>query len=179
ALADGDRSELGRGVVVAGNYFTVLGARPGRGRLLVQSDDDARAPSAAVISDAFWRRFFRGDPDALGRSLLIDGKPVTIVGITEPGFHGTRVGTPDVWIPVQVWPRVAPQAFASVTPEMRNWGWLHMVGRVRKGASVAQVRAALVAVATAQRAAHPEDRVFPELFQPISSAQAATGFEGH
>ena len=95
-------AELGEATAVSGNYFNVLGLSPAQGRLLVDSDDRAEAPPAAVISDTLWRKRFNGTPDAIGATLAVNGAPFTVVGVTPASFHGTgQVGSsPDVYVPL-------------------------------------------------------------------------------
>ncbi len=69
------------GEIVSGEYFPVLGVRAARGRLLEPSDDRAGAPPAVVLSHAFWTRRFGGSPDAVGRTIALNGQPFTIVGV--------------------------------------------------------------------------------------------------
>ena len=82
-------------------YFRVLGVRPAIGRRFV-SDDDA-APSGqdvAIISHRLWTGMFAGDPAVLGRSVTVDGRPFTVVGVAPQGFQGIdRFGNVDVWLP--------------------------------------------------------------------------------
>jgi len=75
--------------VVDGNYFDLLGIQAQLGRLIGRSDDDARAPFV-VISDRVWRDRLNGDPRVIGRTIRLDDHPVTIVGVTAPGFAGLR-----------------------------------------------------------------------------------------
>jgi putative ABC transport system permease protein len=72
---------------VTPSAFKLLGARPALGRLFVDADGKEGAPEVAVISDGFWTERFGSDPSVLGRTLVLDGKPHTIVGVTPPGFY--------------------------------------------------------------------------------------------
>src|SRR5258707_965740 len=78
--------------MVTGNYFQVLGVRAQRGRTLLPSDEIAtgRHP-VVVISDSLWRRDFEADPAIVGKMIEINSYPMTVVGITDPAFHGTTV----------------------------------------------------------------------------------------
>jgi predicted permease len=94
--------------LVSGNYFQVLGIRAGRGRTLLPSDEVApgRHPFV-VINDGFWKRDFGTDPDILGKTLEVNNYQLTIVGVTDPTFHGT-IGGYDVelFIPVMMTPQL-------------------------------------------------------------------------
>lgn len=94
------------GLLASCNYFALLGSDVARGRGL--SPEDCRslgAGSAAVISDRFWRSRFHGDPAALGKSLTLNQRAFTIVGIARSDFGGTELQTPDVWLPLTIAPR--------------------------------------------------------------------------
>jgi hypothetical protein len=88
--------------LVAGDYFGTLRQRPQIGRLL--SPDDNRTVAqhpVAVISDQYWRRRFGRSPRVVGTTLIINGAPLSIVGVAAPEFFGAAVDTqtPDVWAP--------------------------------------------------------------------------------
>ena len=85
---------------VGGGFFGLLGTSAQVGRLIGRDDDRPSAPEVAVISDRLWRRRFDGDPAALGRSLILDGRPYAIVGVLPPGFQYSRVE--DVFVPLAV-----------------------------------------------------------------------------
>ena len=69
---------------VTGSFFEVLGVRPAIGRSFEPSEGVKGGATAAVLSDGFWRRQFGGDPAIVGRSLRLDGNPVTVVGVMPP-----------------------------------------------------------------------------------------------
>jgi hypothetical protein len=102
SLSIGDNARRETGFFVSGSYFSVLGVRPALGRLLGPEDDrvDGLAESV-VLSHAYWQRELGGDPDVLGRSLNVNGTPLTIVGVAPRGFHGTTVGArAAVFVPI-------------------------------------------------------------------------------
>ena len=100
------------------------------------------APGAAVISDRYWRRHFGGASDALGRTILINSTPFTIVGIAPAAFHGTgQVGTdPDVYVPLVLHARVMPNDDPIMSP---TFWWVLMMGRLKAGTRVDEARNAL------------------------------------
>ncbi|HEY7186030.1 MAG TPA: ABC transporter permease [Vicinamibacterales bacterium] len=93
-LADTGESDPADGLFVSGEFFSELGVAPVLGRTLLPKDDalGTEREHAAVISYGFWQRRFGGAPDAIGRRLLINRAPVTIVGVTPAGFLGPEVG---------------------------------------------------------------------------------------
>jgi predicted permease len=138
------RSETDRvsGELVSGNYFDVLGVRPALGRLFTLEDD--RLPGAhpvVVLSHGYWVRRVGGDPTILNQTLLVNGNPMTVVGVAPAGFTGVQVGTlPDVFVPMMM--------KAQITP---NWNglesytdyWAHAIGRLKLGETRAQAEAGL------------------------------------
>jgi predicted permease len=81
-------------LALSAGCFETLGVRPAMGRLLGPSDDAPGAPPAAVLSYDAWTGDFDGRHDVLGRPITIDGRPATIVGVTERGFRGLLLGFP-------------------------------------------------------------------------------------
>ena len=83
------------GQTVTSNFFTALGSPPARGRVFADGDE-----SAAVLNHDYWRRRFSGDDSVVGRTLRINGRPVTVVGVAAPGFQGTGIQSCDVWLAI-------------------------------------------------------------------------------
>ena len=75
------------GGLVTSNFFQMLGAHPQYGRMLVQADDAKGAPPTVVLTDAYWRRIFGGDPNVIGQTLDLTVKKAQIVGVLAPGAH--------------------------------------------------------------------------------------------
>ncbi len=143
--------------LVSGNYFQVLGVEALIGRTL--TPDDARTPGAepvVVLGNRFWRRRFGSDPSIVGKTVRVDGHPMTVVGVTPAGFEGTEVGVaPDVRVPVTMCRAVFPDLSASdmetegstdIDMNARGWGWLDLIGRLKDGVSRTRAEAALNAM---------------------------------
>ena len=100
----GNRVEYVTRSFVTGNYFEVLGVHPFLGRLF--TDADNRVPQAhplAVLSYDFWRNRLAMDPAVLGRVLVVDEQPLTVIGVAAPGFHGVEVENhEDLWEPAMM-----------------------------------------------------------------------------
>jgi putative ABC transport system permease protein len=119
--------------IVAGDYFAVAGAQPSRGRSFV-ADLPAAAEPIAVVSDRFWRRHFAADPEAIGRSIGINGVALTVVGVAPPGFLGTFPGVDvDVWLPAAT----ATLVKHARSPEPSS---LQLIGRLKHGVPLARAR---------------------------------------
>ncbi len=118
---------------VTPEYFGLLGARVGTGRFF--TDADSARESVAVISDRFRQRLF-GDAPMIGETVRMDGKPVTIVGVTAAGFNGLESDSgADVFLPIAV--------ARSLSGDTRALRARYMVGRLGPGATLAQARAEL------------------------------------
>jgi predicted permease len=97
------------GAWVSGGFYAALQLSPAAGRLLVPDDDIPGAPLAAVITDAYWDRRFHRSPAAIGTTVLVEGHPVTIVGVTSAGFTGANVGeVAELTLPFQAMPQLFP-----------------------------------------------------------------------
>jgi predicted permease len=139
---DGHLPEHARGRYVSGNYFSVLGVPAALGRTFGAEED--RAPGASpvvVISHDYWQRRFAGNPGALGKKILINDVPVTVIGITREGFRGEIVGSSfDVWLPVMMQPVLMPHE-----KFLEDWttSWLLLLGRLKPGVTLSQATAEL------------------------------------
>ena len=123
---------------VTGNYFATLGVRAYGGRLITPEDDTPASAPAAVLSHRIWQTTYGADPNVVGSTFTIEGRPFTIVGVTPPGFFGDTLNAdpPDIWIPLQQEP-----AFAGDGSFVRSTGlaWLRVIGRLKPGASITGV----------------------------------------
>jgi hypothetical protein len=126
AVRWGESVESTPGAWVTGGYYLTLGLQPAAGRLLVDSDDRPGAAPVAVITDACWQRKFGRSPQTIGRQVLVEGKPVTIVGVSPAGFSGANVGdTADITLLAGAIPQVRPDWSYLVNDS--SW-WLRVLG---------------------------------------------------
>jgi predicted permease len=143
---------------VSGSYFPLLGVTPYAGRLLNPDDDNQGAATAAVISYTIWQTKFGADSHLVGRTVMMTGHPVTIVGITAANFLGER-NTPDpagVWLPLAFEPTFEPDRQLLKYPQDH---WLDVLVHIRDSKQVPQVQAALQGELHQWFKAHPEDFV--------------------
>jgi predicted permease len=127
------------GGYVVGSFFPVLGVKPAIGRLIGPEDDHMGAPAAvAVVSWSYWKGRFSLDPAILGKRIIVEDVPVTIVGVTQREFSGLQVGSrQDVWLPLAMEPMVRRPSFTSSA----GYKWLRLVGRLKPGVPLKQARA--------------------------------------
>jgi len=138
-----------QGQLVSGTFFPTLGVQPVLGRVLTPDDDRIGASAVAVISYGYWQRRFGRDPAILGRTITVNGVPVSIVGVGPPEFYGVQPGRAvDVWLSLHTQPQVEPRwsegppGAASLFEARDNW-WVLIMGRLKPGVSQQQVRAEL------------------------------------
>ena len=98
----GSEPELAAGEIVSGNFFSGLGVPMARGRGFTLEDETGHA-RVAVLSYDFWTRRFARDPEVIGQTMYVKGVPISIIGVSAPGFTGSERGTGDTdfWIPLQ------------------------------------------------------------------------------
>ncbi len=120
------------GEFVSGNYFSTFGVQAYAGRTLVSTDDQPSAPPAAMLSHRAWQQAYGADPRIVGTTLILDGNPFTIVGITPPGFYGEtlRSDPPEIFVPLQQEPMLMGKS--SILKQSNSW--LRIIGRLRPGA---------------------------------------------
>jgi putative ABC transport system permease protein len=127
---------------VSGNYFDVLGVSPSMGRLLTEDDD--RTPGGhpvAVLSYSCWISRFGGDIGMLNQSLIVNGYPMTIVGVAAKGFNGEKLGSaPDVFVPITMKKELTPDWDGL---RNRKVYWVTMFGRLKSGVTMAQAETAI------------------------------------
>jgi predicted permease len=128
--------------IVSGSYFDVLGVPPALGRVLAPSDDQQPGTSPVVVlAYDFWNSQLGGDPDVVGRKVLVNQHPMTVVGVAAAGFRGVDVGeVPAVWIPASMSADAVPGFNEMLDHRMR---WMQILGRLHDGLSAEQAQAAL------------------------------------
>jgi predicted permease len=148
------------GTEVTGNYFRVLGIRPELGRLI-----ESAYTEEVVLSHSFWQTQFDLDPDVLGQTVRLDGRPFTVVGVAASYFRGTSLEAPnDLWVPLGA-------GFAEDDPEGAS-AWVGLIGRLRQG--VAR-RTAQALVKTVALRVPPDE---PQTTFRGARVESVTGFRG-
>jgi predicted permease len=129
-----------RAEYVSGNYFTTFGIGAFAGRMLTPTDDTTGAAPAVVMSYQAWRSDYGGDPSIVGSTLYVQGKPLTVVGFSPPGFFGDRIrqNPPALWIPLAIEPVIDGENSLLHVPDSN---WLYAVGRVKPGVEIGPLQA--------------------------------------
>jgi putative ABC transport system permease protein len=127
------------GHIVTSSFFDVLGVRPIAGRTFVPGDTQ---PTVVVVSELFWRTHLDSDPRAIGRVVSLDGLPFTVIGIVPADFQ--IVSPSDIWTPL------------PPSPGQRRPRFLHVIGRLKGGRTIADARADMAVVADRIALAAPD-----------------------
>ncbi|HEU5219208.1 MAG TPA: ABC transporter permease, partial [Gemmatimonadales bacterium] len=177
ALGSGTGIEYVTGGIASGNFFAMLDLPMAAGRGFGDGDDLAGAAPVAVLSHEYWTSGFGADPGIVGRTVTVNGAPVTVVGVTSPVFRGLHLGVaPAIWVPIHAWPLIAPPALKRNDLDSPNWGWLQVVGRVAPGGSLDQAEGALAGAVSALEPALPREFVRRQSTpRPLQSAALASG----
>ena len=142
-LSGNGPASLVGGELVSGNYFDTLGVSSALGRTLAPSDDQPDATPVIVLSYPYWQRAFGSAPDAVGKTIRLNGAPFTIVGVIDPRFTRLTPGkSHDIWVPLSQAASLEPSWNQRRTIDgATNW-WLAIVGRLKPGGTMAQAQAA-------------------------------------
>jgi predicted permease len=150
--AGASNAEFASVFVVSENYFKVLGVAAIRGRTFesIGTAELAASPSV-LISENYWQKRFARDPAVLGKTIHLNGAPVTIVGITPHDFVGTSVVVPDFWLPLSLEPLVHADDHWLRERENRRY---RMFARLAPGVRIAQTQAQMTLLADRLRTLH-------------------------
>lgn len=146
----GDRPEVVRSQNVTEGFFEVFGIKPLVGRFFRPEEHKQGSNLVVVLSAAFWRSHFGGDPDIVGRAIPIDARPYVVVGVAPDDFlpHLLEdfVGETRMW---------AAKAIEEFEPRIRSGGYWQVVGRLKEGETIASARAEMDAIAAGIAAEQP------------------------
>jgi putative ABC transport system permease protein len=161
-VGSGDPPQTLQTLRASADYFKVFGVSPVAGRSFSQTEDLPNGPLVAVISYGVWQARFGGGSEALGRPLLLNGVPYTVVGVLPKGFQPDPEA--DVWIPMQA------------DPNSTNYGhYLNVAGRLKPGVTVAAAQAQMKVVGEQFRKANPKWMDPEESVAVVSMRDATTG----
>ena len=158
AVGERDQTDVVWGQLVTGNFFDVLGVRMQLGRgFLPEEDKTPGTHPVVVLSDSLWRERFDADRGIVGRQVQLNGRPLTVVGVAAPEFHGAEWAlSMKFWAPLMMKQQLGGGTNNWVTA--RGNHWLEVFGRLKPGVTEAQAAAALTGVAARLEAEYPEAR---------------------
>ena len=141
SLAYRNSAAHGRARLVSGNYFDLLGVRPAIGRLFNEDDDrNLGGHPLAILSYGYWTSRFGNDLSVLNQTMIVNGYPMTIVGVSQKGFASEKLGAaPDVYVPLCMKKEITPDP----NELDRRYYWITLFGRLKPGVSLPQAEAAI------------------------------------
>jgi len=144
SITFGGRTELAAAELVSGNYFPVLGVGAAAGRVFNASDDLFQGGHPlAVISYGYWRSRFAGDRGIIGKKIVVNGSPITIIGVSQQGFDGVEPGYgPQIRIPITMQDSLPPnQPYPQLNNRRRRF--IQVFGRLKPGMTLERAKAGL------------------------------------
>ena len=156
-LSGGPVAEPVNGERVSAGYLSLLGASTARGRFFTDAEDDPGRPTPVVVlGDGLWRRRFDGDAGVIGRTVRLNGVPLTVVGVMAPGFSGLSARA-ELWIPSTMAPQLTYAEYLTT-----NQNFISAFGRLRPGVTLEAARSELAVIGASINRALPSDRDHPD-----------------
>lgn len=150
---DGNAASI-TGAYVSANFFEVLGVPVTQGRGFLPEEESLASPATvAVISDRLWRTQFNANPQAIGQSIRLNGRPFTVIGVTTAGFSGHGIDRTELWVPLTAY----PDGDDLKRFERRGQQWLTGVGRLRPAVTIVQAQDQMSRIAADLTREYPED----------------------
>jgi putative ABC transport system permease protein len=146
--APGQPAESLSGITASADVFAVMGVQPSLGRGFTAEEQRPGNDRVAVLSAAFWRQRFNGDPQVIGRTLRIDGENVVVIGVLPD-----RADYPLFWGQVDIW---RPLRLSNDWRQLRNVPWLNAIGRLRPGVSLEQAQTELDTISAQLAREYPD-----------------------
>jgi len=144
AIGYGDRAGQISAELVSSAYFQTLGVRAILGRTISHDDDSVPdSKPVVVLSYSFWQSYFGADPHVVGRTFAINGHPMTVIGVAQPGFDGVEMGNPaKVFVPIMMKTEMTPHS-DGLKDRRRRLSWVTAYGRLKPGLTAEQAQASL------------------------------------
>src|SRR5260370_26940403 len=145
SLSSDGQTERVEAEMVSVNFFTMLGIQTAAGRLFNSHDDDrvVRGHPVAVLSYDYWRNRFARNPDVVGKKILVNNYPMTVVGVSAPGFAGIDPAvSPQIRVPILMEAAMVPEWFWLDPSDPRS-RWVQVFARLKPGYTAESARPAL------------------------------------
>ena len=155
-LSGGSEPLRATGMFASASYFQVLGLQPARGRFFLPEEDETPGTHPVVVlSHGCWTRIFGAEPGIVGRTVRVNGRAMTVVGVAPRGFKGTDITVEvDFWLPVMMYPELG---VAAEWFDLRGGTLFPAIGRLRAGVSRAAAESELAKLYGELEAAYPGD----------------------
>ncbi len=155
-LTGNDTSARAVGTFTSGNYFSTLGIRPALGNFYsTEQDKPNESPAMTVLSHGCWTRLFGADPSVVGRTVMVNGRQLDVIGVAPQGFNGTEVGIRvDFWLPIRLYPDIG--AYKDYF-EVAGIGLFKVFGKLREGRSQQHAVEEMMTVARRLESENPKD----------------------
>ncbi len=157
AISTQNQNDVIWGQVVSGNYFEVLRLRPAQGRSFAPDEDQTSgAKPVVVVSHSLWQRRLGSDVNIIGKTIDLNNRPYTVIGVAPEFFKGTKFGlSMDFWTPIAMAEELRREP--GLLKE-RGSHWMNVFGRLKPGVSRAQAGADLSTIAQRLNQTYPTDR---------------------
>ena len=157
SLSSGDRPRRLMGQVVSANYFAVLGVRPALGRFFRPDEDIGRgAHPVVVLGNGSWQSIFGADPAIIGRTIILNGQSLEVIGVAPPEFRGVMpMIDPVAFVPLMQAGQILPEQAAAF--ESRGDNFMMVIARLKDGVSPEQASARLALVNDQLAAVYPDN----------------------
>ena len=133
--------------LVSAAYWDVMGVKPVLGRAFAPDEDQPGKDSVVILSNRTWQSKFNGDPQILGRTIILDGAPFTIIGVTAPDTNFDRAFN-DIWRPLCL----------ECRGPKRNFHWFTAMARLKPGVTIEQARAEMDIIGRKIAETYPKDK---------------------
>ncbi len=142
-----ERPDRVRGGFVSASFFQMLDVQPATGRTFAPREDEPGAERVAVVNHELWQRRFGADPNLVGKVLILNGEPFTIIGIMPAGFR-FPIDEIEIWLPIQTFPNYKPERASYDTP---------VIGRLKKGITLNAAQSEMRTIAGRLAQSYPEE----------------------
>jgi putative ABC transport system permease protein len=153
-LTDGERPERVRGVMTSTDFFPLFGVPPILGRTLLPEDNRPGNDHVVVLGSGLWKRRFGSDPALVGKNIMLNGEPYTVVGVMPASFNPDDYG--ELWLP-SAWGVPAHPLLPNQDPRsMRDRHYIDTWARLKPGVTLRQARDEMAAIAARLEKQYPD-----------------------
>ena len=143
-VGDSERATRATAELVSASYFPVLGVGAALGRTIAPDDDNVPdGKPVVVLSHSFWRNYFNADPTIVGRTLVLNGHDMTIIGVAQAGFNGVELGeASQMFVPIMMKTEITPHS-DGLKDDRRRLAWVAAYGQLKPGISARKAQSSL------------------------------------